>query len=107
MNNDIYEVTRDDYVGFVSQIKPEARFVETVSKDDYNYIKIFSLKTGTPFCSRMIPVLEGLPEKYYIYNMPLKEERQSPRQVRKITLQSKEEVQAFIDILSKAQENNK
>lgn len=33
--------------------------------------------------------------------MPLDEERQPPRAVRKITLETKEEVQAFFDALSK------
>lgn len=108
MDNSIYEVTRDEYVGFIDQIKPEVRLCETVQEDKYNIINVYSVETGTRFAARVIPIaLENEGEHYYIYNMPLDSERRSPKAVRKIVLESKEEVQAFVDVLSKWQKENK
>lgn len=106
MDNSIYEVMRDDYVGFLNQIKKDARSVKTEIKDNYNYIKTFSVKTKTHLCTRMVPIVEGLDEKYYIFNMPLPEERCEARPIRKIVLETKEEVQAFIDALAKIQKEH-
>ena len=108
MDNSIYEVTRDEYVGFIDQIKPECRLAETIEENGYNFIKLYSVETGTHFATRIIPIeQEDEIEHYYIFNMPLDSERRAPKPVRKIILESKEEVQAFVDVLAKWQKENK
>ena len=89
MDNSIYEVTREDYKGFVNQIKPECRDVK-IEKIGTTHVaaKVFSKKTG---------------EKYYIFEMPDWDERCEPVPVRKLVLETKEEVQAFFDAIAKLQ----
>ena len=50
MDNSIYEVTREDYKGFVNQIKPECRDVK-IEEIGTTHVaaKIFSKKTGKCF----------------------------------------------------------
>ena len=46
MNNSIFEVTRDEYKGFVDEIKQECRRVEVVQIDKkHTAAKIYSKKT--------------------------------------------------------------
>lgn len=105
--DNIYEVTRDEYVGFLNQIKPTARVTKTIEEDDYTILDSYSIKNEKRFCVRMIPKIEDAEEKYYVINMPEDDERQNPKAIRKIVLESKEEVQAFFDILSKIQQGDK
>lgn len=105
IDESIYEVTRDEYKGFVDQIKPEFREVK-VEDTGVSHIaaKIYSKKTGKCLCSRLAykpdSGFEG-PEKYYIFEMPDNDERCAPTPVLKINLKTKEEVQAFFDIIAK------
>jgi hypothetical protein len=101
-NIDIYEVSRDEYVGFLGQIKLNARRAETVEEDNNTILRVYSANTGVHLCSRVIPKEEG-EEKYYVFNMPADDERKPPEAIRKIILSTKEEVQTFFDILSKIQ----
>lgn len=105
MDNEIYEVNRDQYAGFMSEIKPECLDVEVSHLEDCTIIKVQSKKTGKHLCSRIIP--EEAEEHYYIFNMPDGDERQRGRPVRKITLETKEEVQTFFDALSKVMKGEK
>ena len=111
MDNNIYEVTRDDYKGFVSQIKPECRDVRIEEIGDTHIAaKIYSKKTGKCLCSRVAYSADygdPDPEKYYIFEMPDDDERCAPIPVQRITLTSKEEVQAFFDAIKKLQEEQK
>ena len=111
MDNNIYEVTRDDYKGFVSQIKPECRDVRIEEIGDTHIAaKIYSKKTGKCLCSRVAYSADygdPDPEKYYIFEMPDNDERCAPIPVQRITLTSKEEVQAFFDAIKKLQEEQK
>lgn len=102
MNNDIYEVTRDEYVGFLNQLNKNKCNVEQLYQENATILKIFSKQTGAHLTTRIIP--ENEPEQYYIFNMPTSDERIAPRPIQKITLETKEEVQAFFDILNKLQE---
>lgn len=112
-NYNIYEVTRNEYKGFVEQIKPECRRVEIIEIDKaHTAAKIFSIKTGKCLCSRISYTTEygeSEPEKYYVFEMPDKDERQAPIPKQQIVLETKEEVQAFFDFLAKKakEENNK
>lgn len=111
MDSSIYEVTRDDYKGFVNQIKPECRDVRVEEIGDTHVAaKIYSKKTGKCLCSRVAYSADygdPDPEKYYIFEMPDDDERCAPIPVQRITLTSKEEVQAFFDAIKKLQEEHK
>lgn len=108
IDESIYEVTRDDYKGFVNEIKPEFRDIR-VEDIGVSHIaaKIYSKKTGKCLCSRVgvkpDSGFEG-PEKYYIFEMPDNDERRAPTPVYKLQLETKEEVQAFFDFINKQKE---
>ena len=106
MDNSIYEVERDEYVGFIGQLNKSMMDVEHCALEEENMfvVKIRSKKTGTHLCSRVITDGE---EHYFVFNMPADEERVPPKPVRKITLKTKEEVQAFFDALNKLREAKK
>ena len=112
MGENIYEVSRDEYVGFVTQINPTARTVKVEENEGVQWIKTYSVTTGKLLCTREIYLKEDSEgeEHYYVFEFPPNEDRIAPQVVRKITLDTKEEVQAFFDVLSKAmkgQEDNK
>lgn len=73
--NDIYEVSRDEYVGFLYQIKPGAYFSETLEENDYFFIKVYSKNSGKHLCTRIMPKTENEEGHYYIFNMPNDDER--------------------------------
>lgn len=102
MDNSIYEVERDDYAGFIGQLNKEMMDVEQYYEQGMTIMKIRSKTTGTHLCTRIIPEEEE--EHYYIFNMPIDEERVAPKPVRKINLNTKEDVQAFFDVLGKIQQ---
>lgn len=100
MDNSAYEVLREDYVHFLDTIKPEARRLEEVEKDNYLTVNTYSKTYGTLLCSRVIPK-DGIAQ-YYIFAMPQKEDARQPKAYQQITLETKEEVNAFFDIINKA-----
>ena len=101
MDNNIYEVERDDYAGFIGQLNKQMMDVEQFYEDKLTIMKIRSKKTGKHLCTRIIT--EEGEEHYYIFNMPDDDERITPKPVMKITLNDKEEVQAFFDAINKLQ----
>lgn len=105
MDNSIYEVERDDYVGFIGQLNKQMMDVEQTYKDDSNILSIYSKNTGKHLCTRIIS--QNGTEKYYVINMPEDNERVAPRRVRQIKLETQEEVQAFFDVLNKIQKEKK
>lgn len=105
MDNEIYRVGRDEYVGFMDELKPECRDIEMSHLKNSTIVKVLSKKTGKHLCTRIIP--EEDEEQYYIFNMPDNDERQHGRAIRKITLETQEEVQSFFDALSKVMKENK
>ncbi len=102
---DIYEVERNDYVGFIGQLNKTMMDVEQSYYDNYTSILIRSKSTNKALCERII--YEDGDEKYYVYNMPQDEERIVPKAIRQITLETQEEVQAFFDALNKIQKEKK
>lgn len=102
--NEIYEVTRDEYAGLMSEMKKELFEVEQSYLEDSTSVKLFSRKTGKLISERIIPQ-EG-EEQYYIYNLPDNDERLAPKKIRQYKLETKEEVQAFFDILNKLQQHD-
>ena len=101
MDNSIYEVSRDEYAGFISQIKPESRDIEVEHIEDCTIIKVRSKKTNKHLSSRII--CEDGEEGYYIFEMPDNDERCAPKPVTKITLLTKESVQDFFNVLGETQ----
>ena len=101
MDNSIYEVERDEYVGFVGQLNKTMMDVEQFFEEDLTIIKIRSKNTGIHLCTRVISS-EG-EEHYFVFNMPADDERVAPKPVRKITLETQEEVQEFFNALGKLQ----
>ena len=105
MDNSIYEVERDDYVGFIGQLNKQMMDVEQAYKNDCSIISIYSKATGKHLCTRII-AQDGT-EKYYVVHMPEDNERIAPKRVRQIKLETQEEVQAFFDALNKIQKEKK
>ena len=105
MDNSIYEVTRDEYVGFIGQLNKSMMDIETLYQEDLTIIKIHSKTSGEHLCTRIITEADG--EHYFIFKMPLAEERVAPKPVVKISLENKEEVQTFFNILTKIQQEAK
>ena len=107
MIDDVYEVTREDYTNFLSQIKAACKDTKIVGKEGpYTEINTFSVDGARHFATRTITSIKNedrSEEKYYIIDMPLTEESLPPKVIRKITLETKEEVQTFLDILAKIQ----
>ena len=101
MNNDVYEVERDEYAGFVSGLKKEVCEVEEGLEKGMKYIKIRSKLRDVHLCTRFI--FDDGTERYYIFNMPTAEESVPVKPVLKITLDTREAVQEFFDALSKVQ----
>lgn len=104
MDNSVYEVSRDEYAGVVAQINPDYAEVEKYYEQHNTFIKIVS-KKGVHFTTRVIS--DDGEEGYYVFNLPSAEESLPPKAIRKITLETKEEVQAFFDALNKLQQENK
>lgn len=105
MDNSIFEVSRDDYVGFIGQLNKEMMDVEQYYEDHMTIMKILSKNTGIHLCTRFIP--DDGEEYYYIFHMPADDERIKPKPILKINLETKEEVQAFFNALNKLQEAKK
>ena len=97
-NRELFEVTRTDYKAFVERILPGAGVVST--NEDETIVSITSARTGTLWCERE-KINEESPEKYYIFDYPEQDEWGPPIPKARITLETKEEVQAFFDALAK------
>lgn len=111
MKDDIYEVSRAEYKSFVETIKLETRDVrEELIDSRHKVTKIFSKKTGKCLTSRVTDLYEDNthePEKYYIFEMPDDDERLAPIPKVKVMLETKEQVQAFLDGMKRMREMEK
>ena len=103
MDESIYEVTRNEYTGFINQINPDCRLVETETENGVTHSRILSKTSGVVFCERVTSETE---EKYYVYEMPRDEERIAAKPILHLELQTPEEVKAFVDILAKIRKDN-
>lgn len=100
MDNSIYEVDRNEYVGVIRQINPKTSDLETYHEPYGTIIKIKN-KEGVHFTTRVIH--ENGEEQYYVFTLPQGEDCLPPKAIRQVTLETKEEVQAFFDALNKIQ----
>lgn len=103
--DEIYEVERDQYAGLIGEMKTECFNMDTSYMEDTTIVTLTSKKTGKMVTKRII--YEDGNEQYYIYDLPENDERLAPKKIRKYELQTKEEVQAFFDILNKIQKGEK
>ena len=100
MNEEIFEVTREDYKAFVERLIPgQGHIVE-----ENNFIKIVSNKTEKCWCGRK--KIEDEPERYFIFDYPESDEWGPPIPKFKLNLETKEEVQALFDALAKMRKEN-
>ena len=105
MSDEIYEVSRDEFKGFMDQIRPECFIYKEYgygydSYDSTREIKIYSADETRHFAS--IKSIDGNP-KYYVYEMPHDDERRAPKRIMKVTLETQEEVQDFFNALNTLQ----
>lgn len=108
--DDIYEVSKIEYSSLVETIKPEMREVKQYIMDNYKIIDIYSINTHKRLTRRKTYVGEDQKlqtEKYYIYNMPESYERTADIPKYHLQLDTREEVQAFLDIIAKANKKEK
>lgn len=106
MDNNIFEVCRDEYVGFLGQIKQERlrREYEGCDEESKYTIKTYSKTSNELLCEKFV---QDEQVKYYVYNMPPEEDRQAPPTIRKVILENQEEVQAFIKAFNEWQAGDK
>lgn len=97
MNDEIFEVTKEEYIGFIEQINPE--MVEfTVDKSKDGSAKVYSKKTNKLLCAEYFH--DGIPS-FYVYEMPDDDERLAPKKHLKVQLND-EETHQFFKILAEA-----
>lgn len=102
MDNSIYEVQREDYRNFIEQLNKEMMDTEVYSYQNCLFTKVFSKKTKKHLSSRVSDSdLEE--ERYFIFNYPDDDERIEPKPVLKINLETREEVQEFLNAIAKIQ----
>lgn len=101
--DEVYEVSNDEFRGFMMQLKEGCFEHILLDYEDYHEVKIVSTDGDRHFAS-----IKKFPDDddthFYIYEMPKDEERTAAKAVRKIILETKEEVEEFFKILNKLQE---
>ena len=106
LDDEIYEVSRDEFKGFIDQINPACIERIDLDYDSYREVKAISKDGERHFASiKQFPNEEDI--HYYVYDMPQEDERVAAKTVRKITLGSQEDVKAFFEILKKLQGEKK
>ena len=106
MDNSIYEVEREEYKTFLDQLDKTKMHTEESWLEQVHIVKIISNKTNKHLSSRVSDA-ELEEEHYFIFNYPDNDERVVPKPVLKINLESREEVQDFLNALAKLQKENK
>ena len=102
-NKEIFEVTKADFRAFAERLKPDCCRTETTQpEEDFLQMYTYSNRTGTLLCGREKKL--DSPEKYYIFNYPEEDEWGPPIPKMKITLETKEEIQALFEAISKMKE---
>jgi hypothetical protein len=102
-NKEIFEVTKADFKAFTERLKPECCHTETIQPtEDFLQMYTYSKRTSTLLCGREKEL--NASEKYYIFNYPEADEWGPPISKMKITLETKEEVQALFEAIAKMKE---
>ena len=97
---DYLEVDAAEYRSFVKELKPNFFHKEEEVFDAGKAYYIINNDDDKLICGNLYDN-ETEKVKYYIVNMPSNEARLAPRSVRKIVLETEEEVKAFFDIINK------
>ncbi len=100
MNDDMYKVEYEDYIGFVNQLKKGTFNSKVEEYDAKKRLEIISNKTGKILAAQ--EVYSDEESNFFIYEMPDDDERRAAPKVRKIVLETEEEVKAFFELLNKA-----
>ena len=105
MNDDIYEVEKEDYISFLQTLKPSYCIQKQNQIDDWHYeITETSKLTNKLLCKKIVTLdLKKeyvADERYYIINLPEDEESQEPDGKLRIELKTPEELKAFFKIIS-------
>lgn len=95
------EVSVDEYRSFTKELKPEFFHKEEETFDGGKAYYIVSNNSDKLICGNTYDQNTETVH-YYIVNMPEDNERSAPQKIRKIVLESEEEVKAFFDIINKA-----
>ena len=103
MNDSIYLVDRQDYKALVERLKVEKIRTEKIEEREFTILKVFGIDSNECICSRKTYNEGAHPEEYYIFKLPESDEWGPPVPKRKIVLDSKEQVQAFFNLLSEIQ----
>ena len=105
MNKEIFEVTRGDYKSFIARlVKGAIKTEEVVIDENTKQMNVYSKNTDKLLCAREYCSLEDVPEKYYIFEFPEKDEWTKPIPRAKIVLETPEEVQAVLNAFAKLRE---
>lgn len=112
MNNDLYEVSHNEFKGFIEQIKPECFIYKEIGySSDCNEereIKILSTDESRHFASIITKYAKDeIETHFYVYEMPKDEERRAAKRIRQITLETPEEVKLFFQALNNIQKGEK
>ena len=97
---DYLEVNAAEYRSFVKELKPNFFHKEEEVFNTGKAYYIINNDDDKLICGNLYDN-ETEEVKYYIVNMPNNEARLAPRSVRKIVLETEEEVKAFFDIINK------
>lgn len=96
----MYKVEYEDYIGFVNQLKKGTFNSKVEEYDTKKRLEIISNKTGKVLAAQ--EVYSDEESNFFIYEMPDDDERRAAPKVRKIVLETEEEVKAFFKLLNKA-----
>ena len=108
-NKDAYEVERADYQSFCEQLRmPHFQTEMHLLEDDAMEVQLISRTTGRCVAGRIydpreLPVEQLNPQRYFIFETPLPEESRAPIPKTHLHLETREEVQAFFDAISRLQ----
>ena len=101
-DDELYEVTRDEFKGFMDQIKPDCFDRVDLGYDSYREVKVISKDGLRHFASiKQFPDSDDI--HYFVYEMPNDDERQEAKVIRRFTLGSQEDVKTFFEILKQIQ----
>ena len=98
-DNSLFEVTQDEYIGFVEQINSEMVEHTTNIKHTCTWTEVYSIKTKKELCATCLK--DNGTTAYYVYNMPDDDERIAPKPHLKVEL-TEEETHQFFQLLSEA-----
>lgn len=107
INEEIYEVSRTDYLNALKTIKKEVRDIKVIKDGDFIYNEVYSKTTGELLVSRKTYIGQDfkISETYYLWSLPIAEDSVPPQPTFNLVLETKEEVQAFLQAMQEVNNN--